>query len=469
MSNLDALFTSRRRLLAAGLGGGALLVLPAVAACSTSSTPGGEESFDPEAPVTISVGGKPTADQAASLKTFNDQLAQFTTAHPNITVNAEETKWDAQTFNAMVAAGTLPTTMTVPFTDIQALIEREQVLDITSLVAADSVLSKVNPDVAKIAQRDGKTYGVASSAYTMGLIYNRALYTAAGLDPDKPPATWDEVVSNAAAITQKTGKPGFTIPTTNNVGGWYLTTMSYSNGSLMETRDGEKFTATINTDGAKASLEILRQIRWDKNAFGSNFLLDLTEARSKIFPSGAYGQAVDGADVYGGLVTNGMKGDDVGIGPLPQGTGGLGTLGGGAVQIISPKASRAEAFAALEWVKFRTLQKYFDQELAISNAKAAAEDGRAVGVPEVPVLEESLYSSYLEWIKPYLNVPREHFEVYLASLSTLPIVPEPAKKGQELYASLDPVVQAVLTRQDANIEELLAKAETDVQAQIDAS
>jgi len=46
-------------------------------------------------------------------------------------------------------------------------------------------------------------------------------------------------------------------------------------------------------------------------------------------------------------------------------------------------------------------------------------------------------------------------------------VTEPTAHTQELYAALDPVVQAVLTDKNADIDALLTKANADVQAILD--
>ena len=47
------------------------------------------------------------------------------------------------------------------------------------------------------------------------------------------------------------------------------------------------------------------------------------------------------------------------------------------------------------------------------------------------------------------------------------IVTEPTAHTQELYAALDPVVQAVLTDKNANIDALLDAANKKVQAVLD--
>jgi hypothetical protein len=49
-----------------------------------------------------------------------------------------------------------------------------------------------------------------------------------------------------------------------------------------------------------------------------------------------------------------------------------------------------------------------------------------------------------------------------------PLINEPVAHTQELYAALDPVVQAVLTDPNADINALLDAANTQVQAVLDA-
>jgi multiple sugar transport system substrate-binding protein len=48
-----------------------------------------------------------------------------------------------------------------------------------------------------------------------------------------------------------------------------------------------------------------------------------------------------------------------------------------------------------------------------------------------------------------------------------PLVNEPTKNTQDLYAALDPVLQAVLTDKNANIDTLLSAANKQVQTILD--
>jgi multiple sugar transport system substrate-binding protein len=49
---------------------------------------------------------------------------------------------------------------------------------------------------------DGKTYVVPATVVTNRLIYNKELFSQAGLDPEKPPTTYSEVMAAAKTITE---------------------------------------------------------------------------------------------------------------------------------------------------------------------------------------------------------------------------------------------------------------------------
>ncbi len=51
-------------------------------------------------------------------------------------------------------------------------------------------------------------YGVPLDATTIQMVYNKKLYAKAGLDPNKPPATWEEFVEHNRVL-KKAGLPGF--------------------------------------------------------------------------------------------------------------------------------------------------------------------------------------------------------------------------------------------------------------------
>lgn len=56
---------------------------------------------------------------------------------------------------------------------------------------------------------EGPIYGIPSNNEVMFLLYNKSLFSKAGLDPNKPPATWAELAAYSKTIHDKTGAYGF--------------------------------------------------------------------------------------------------------------------------------------------------------------------------------------------------------------------------------------------------------------------
>lgn len=434
-----------------------------LAGCSSQNTPAAEEG-----PVTIEVGDYPSADQDAARATFEKRVAAFEEANPDITIKPVETVWDAQTFQANVAGDTLPDVLKVPFTEIQSLISRGQVADLTDALNDADFLDTINPQTAKVAQdAGGRQFGVPVNPYAIGLFYNRDLFTQAGLDPDNPPTTWDQVAEAAKAITEKTGKAGYAQMTTENNGGWMLTAQIYSMGGSIEDAEGTE--ATFNDDATKQSLEYLQQMRWDDNSMGSNFLYNMTDI-AKDFAAGSIGMfmSVPSAS-YGHAVSNyGMDRESIGLAPVPTGPGSDGqVLAGGSVEIVGPKATDAEKAAAVKWINFVDLQQYSDEEIATTNAEAQAADGGNVGIPRISPVDPELYDQYMEWIADDINVPQDYVASYNENLAEVELKTEPVTSAQEVYALLDTVVQSVLTDKDADIDSLLDTAADAAQTKIE--
>ena len=85
-----------------------------------------------------------------------------------------EYQWTGPTFAAKLAAGTLPTVFTVPFTDGRTLGDNGQLADLTSEVKALPYYSKYNPAViAEGTDSSGKIIAIPTAAYAQALHYNR--------------------------------------------------------------------------------------------------------------------------------------------------------------------------------------------------------------------------------------------------------------------------------------------------------
>ena len=426
-------------------------------ACSSSGDD--DATADDGGKVTITVGDRPSTEQAAARKLFEDKVAAFNEANPDIEVVATDTVWDAQTFQASVAGGTLPTVYKVPFTEIQSLIRREQVANITDELEALGFAEDLNPQSAEIAQdADGDYWGIPVRPYAIGLFYNRALFEQAGLDPDSPPTTWDQVREYAKAISDATGQAGYAQMTTENTGGWMLTSQIYSLGGSIENDEGTA--ATFDDAAGEQALTYLQQMRWEDGSMGSNFLYNMTDI-AKDFAAGKIGMFLSvPSAAYGAAVNNyGMDPQHIGLTAVPSGAGSDGgVLAGGSVEIFSPTATSEEITAALKWVHFFDLQKFTDEEVAKADAEATAADGGAVGLPGIAPVAPEQYATYREWIAEDVNVPLENMTGYSDGLDELELKPEPPNNTQEIYGILDTVVQKVLTEQGVDVAAALADA-----------
>ncbi len=443
-----------------------ILVAAVLAAATALTACGSDDAGDGRTVVKIAI--DPGLEQAA-VDAYNERVAQFEKANPDVDLRPQEYNWEATTFTAQLAGGTLPDVFTVPFTDGRGLIERKQVADIADLVAKLPYAKDFNPNVAEAGTAaDGRMQAVPIAAYGQALHYNRTLFTQAGLDPDDPPSTWDEVRAAAKQIAQRTGQTGYTQMTKDNTGGWILTTMAYAYGGRTEKVDGDKAESTLDTPEMRAVLADLRDMRWTDNSMGANFLYDWGTINQD-FAAGRIGMYVSGGGNYGQLVTqNALKPADYGVTVLPLADDeDAGVLGGGTLAVVSAKADDAVKAAAVKWIDFYYLAKLTDQDAAVLDAKTLAESDAPVGAPQLPVFDKVTYDRMIEWTAEYVNVPLDQMTPYTDHMFDQPLLTEPTRSTQEVYALLDPVVQSVLTDRNADIPALLAQAEADAQALLD--
>jgi multiple sugar transport system substrate-binding protein len=116
------------------------------------------------------------------------------------------------------------------------------------------------PGGMKSVTWQGKTYGLPTNNETMGFIWNSAIFKAAGLDPEKAPETWDDVVAFSKQIKDKTGKNGFGLVARANAGNTPFRFMpqAWANGggAFDEAADSPTYKQIwINNDGTKIALQ----------------------------------------------------------------------------------------------------------------------------------------------------------------------------------------------------------------------
>ena len=218
---------SRRDLLKlAGLGAGMAALAPIIAACGGSNATSRPGSAGPAASLAPAGSGgmaiQPPAT-AVNLDFWNPFTGgdgpflkkivdQFNSETPTVKVKFSTQKDLYGSLRAAKAAKKLPQVSIVHLDAIPANAAEEVFAPIDDLISALGVgEADFTPDVWKNGVYKDKRYGVPLDTHTMSFYWNKALFTKAGLDPEKPPTNKDEFVAAAKAITDKAGVPGFMV------------------------------------------------------------------------------------------------------------------------------------------------------------------------------------------------------------------------------------------------------------------
>lgn len=461
---------SRRSTSALALSGAVAIGL--LAGCASDDpadpAPGGEPAGEEKVTLTV-VSLIPGSEQAA-FDAFEERVAQFEERHPNIDVEGVEYEWRATTFAAQLAGGTLPDVFEIPLTDAKTLIENGQLADLDEAFAQLDYAEEFNEALLDAGRgEDGHVYAIpAKSVYGVALHYNRELFEQAGLDPDDPPSTWDEVREYAKQIKDATGVAGYATMATNNTGGWQLTAATYSRGGrVQEATDDGTYVATLDNPATQAHLEMLEAMRWEDDSLLADTTLDWSTI-NQAFAAGQLAMYTTGSDVLNALMeTNGLDPAVYGMTAMPLEGADAGVLVGGTLAAVTAQADDATKDAAIKWIDHWYLSTLRDQEQAVADAKVRFEAGQGVGTPVLPIFSREQYEQELAWKADYINVPLDQMTGYTDVMFDQPVVGEPSRATQETYALLDVPVQAVLTDRNADIPALLAAANEQAQALLD--
>ncbi len=301
------------------------LVLLAAACSSSSSTSAGTGSSTGASPVTISIDCAPASAQNATLhKEWLEDVAIFEKANPSITIDSiyNYPCESAATFTSMLRAGSEPNIFYSYFTDLPQILLSGQAADITQYVNTKTVpnLDDIAPSSMKAVEAGSTIYGLPTSNYTQGLIYNRMLFSKAGLNPNDPPTTWTQVETDAKAISKLgNGIEGWGDYSAGNNGGWHFSSYIDALGGSMVNDTTSPPTANFDNANGQAVLEALHTLRFTDNAMSATQGLAWGTLQQQFAANklGMYIAAPD--DIYNVIVPT-DKGtlSDIGMGPLPS-------------------------------------------------------------------------------------------------------------------------------------------------------
>ncbi len=182
----------------------------------------------------------PIAVGGALTEVVDGIVADFEAANPDIKVNAIYSgNYDDTRVRALSAlASGEPAQLAVMFSiDAYDLIEQDLIVAFEDIngVEADW-LGGFYPALMANGRIEGKTWGIPFQRSTIVAYYNKDQFREAGLNPESPPKTWDELVSMGKALT-KDGTSGLMIPSTGYPY-WMFQALAIQNGKELMSDDG---------------------------------------------------------------------------------------------------------------------------------------------------------------------------------------------------------------------------------------
>ena len=149
----------------------------------------------------VAVGGPLT-------KIVDELVAGFMKENPDIKVNAIYAgNYNDARIKALAALNSgQPAQLSVMFSiDIYELIEQDAIVafdDVVSSVEDKAWLDSFYSTLMQNGRTAGKTWGIPFQRSTIVMYYNKDMFREAGLDPENPPATWDELVAAGKKLTK---------------------------------------------------------------------------------------------------------------------------------------------------------------------------------------------------------------------------------------------------------------------------
>jgi len=144
-------------------------------------------------------------------KFWTETLAAFTAQNPDIEVEYRITPWGQfhELFTSAYAGDEPPDVAYFPNSFFPKYADAGELVVLDDLPFVDLAKWKVLHDEAiwNLGSLHGKQYGLPFLQAGISFVWNKDHFKAAGLDPEKPPATWEELVEYAKKLTiDKNGK-----------------------------------------------------------------------------------------------------------------------------------------------------------------------------------------------------------------------------------------------------------------------
>ena len=298
----------------------------------------------------------------ANEETLQRLVSEFEASQDKVTVKLVNQTTYRDTFEkyrAGLSSGDLPDLVQIEDTGLQQMIDTQSVVPAAACAKADKYsFSDYLQRVLDYYTVEGTLWPMPFNVSNPVLYYNKAAFRQAGLDPDKPPTSLDEVKADSQKLVDSgaVSQAGFGL----KLDPWYLEQWSAKGGKLyVNNKNGRTKRATATVFDNPVGLEIFT---WMKDMVSSG----LAKTNDPEGPSAVdnllgignkqFGMTIDTSAALGTIIQvlgSGQFSDvELGVAPMPGPVGKGGVLVGGAAMYISKKSSPAKQAAAWEFAKF---------------------------------------------------------------------------------------------------------------------
>ena len=220
-------------------------------------------------------------------------------------------------------------------------------------------VSDLEPNVLAYYTVGGKQVSMPFNSSTPMLYYNKDMFKAAGLDPEKPPRTFAEVQEYARKLTQKDASGNVTVSGISmSIYGWFFEQfLAVSGGMYVNNNNGRDGLATEATFNSPEGVAVMA---WWKSMYDEGLMGNYGRKNADVrtaFYAGQTAMFVDSTAVLRGAIDTVGGKFAIGTAFLPRpneeayATSGT-IIGGGSLWIINNR-SDAEQACGWEFIKYQ--------------------------------------------------------------------------------------------------------------------
>lgn len=246
-----------------------------------------------------------------------------------------------QKLPAAIATGTAPDFVLFGVENIAPYVSNDSLEDISDFWDVTGVdKSNFLENVLELSHVDGKLYGTPMQYNVSYLYWNKDLFEAAGLDPEKAPATLDEMTEYAEKLTDTSkNQYGLALPTS-------VTYMQFLWANGGDADDPQTNTNLLDSEENLGTLTWLQDLMVNKKVSPEN--ITGPEADTML-QAGQIAMYMSGPWQINGLREQGIN---FGIAPCPAGSAGAFSPAGGCSYVIPKGTEESHKQAAYKFMQY---------------------------------------------------------------------------------------------------------------------